>query len=781
MSATRLHGALAPLVVLAATAIASAGFLVETSRSVIPGGWDGVPQYAIAALYANKLFPSLSGWLPEYFAGMPFPDFYPPLFYLLVGGLVRLGLSAAVAFHLVVSASVVVLPMLVAVVAQRLSASLLGGLAAGAVAIAFVIGGHSPATLGGTLQASFNLGLSTHALGLDALLASLYFLAGVPRSRRDRAWAGVCLGLVPLCNVHVAWDAALLVAAVIGVRLGLAPGRRLRVLVQHAPTLLVAALVPMCWLLPMLARLAMVPTKALEPVAVDAVLRAFLPHLVYLSAAAWLAMRRREPMLLALVGAVTAILAFSLLPLHRIASGFAIQPWRVLAAFEPLAAIAIGAMVARLADVFPSAAARVVAVAVVGLAFASRAAPFARPVELVDAARWSAYAPALDALDRAPPGRVLVEMGQGSGDGFALQGLVGSSGHASLTTVFREASLSSLFAVPLRNALSTAPEVFGIDSKLDPIAMRGSGRLDDGAIARLAAFAVGSIIAGSPETQARLDGDARFVPLGPPGPWRTYGIALPAPPWAEIPARGPLITFASLSVKARPDGGHDFMRLGEEAFARAWLDAPMVHAEVELEDAPLDRFPLALVVDARSRDTTRALEHLRHYLDGGGALVLLDDDTPLHAALRTLAAHPRVRVVPRLAAPQHEIAEDALARAATDIAGLFAAVDALLPRGMARPVAMQSHSAGVTLRLSTVPSAPVPVLLRQTYFPDWQGEGGEHVWLASPSFQLVFMDRAALTLRRRATRLHAAGWIGSALGLLLLAYSLRGRRRGTRA
>jgi uncharacterized membrane protein len=47
--------------------------------------WDGTGHYATAQIYDQTIFPDTFGWTHAYFGGMPFPNFYPPLFYWLVG------------------------------------------------------------------------------------------------------------------------------------------------------------------------------------------------------------------------------------------------------------------------------------------------------------------------------------------------------------------------------------------------------------------------------------------------------------------------------------------------------------------------------------------------------------------------------------------------------------------------------------------------------------------------------------------------------------------------
>jgi hypothetical protein len=53
---------------------------------------DGTGHYAVAHLYSQSTFPDTFGWTHAYFGGMPFPNFYPPLYYWAVSALARTGL-----------------------------------------------------------------------------------------------------------------------------------------------------------------------------------------------------------------------------------------------------------------------------------------------------------------------------------------------------------------------------------------------------------------------------------------------------------------------------------------------------------------------------------------------------------------------------------------------------------------------------------------------------------------------------------------------------------------
>src|ERR1700741_5615778 len=74
-------------------------------------GWDGTGHFAIAILYDQLIFPNTAGWTNAYFGGMPFPNFYPPLFYWSVALLHHTHLfSFSTAFKIVLSIPVVLMP-----------------------------------------------------------------------------------------------------------------------------------------------------------------------------------------------------------------------------------------------------------------------------------------------------------------------------------------------------------------------------------------------------------------------------------------------------------------------------------------------------------------------------------------------------------------------------------------------------------------------------------------------------------------------------------------------
>jgi len=95
------------LTLCAFTLLFMPGLWVTVWSGGLPHSWDGSGQYAVARLYAQSIFPDTFGWLRQFAAGMPFPNYYPPLFHWLVAALAnwaRLPFNAAFKAILLVSA-----------------------------------------------------------------------------------------------------------------------------------------------------------------------------------------------------------------------------------------------------------------------------------------------------------------------------------------------------------------------------------------------------------------------------------------------------------------------------------------------------------------------------------------------------------------------------------------------------------------------------------------------------------------------------------------------------
>lgn len=131
--ARRWHAAIGLAAICVCPVILASDLWRQAFSSALPRSIDGAGHAAVAHLYTHGIFPDTFGWLPELFAGMPFPNFYPPGFYWLVAALATTtGLDDIVALKAVVFLSMLLLPAavwwLTWCVSGRLSAAHLAAL-----------------------------------------------------------------------------------------------------------------------------------------------------------------------------------------------------------------------------------------------------------------------------------------------------------------------------------------------------------------------------------------------------------------------------------------------------------------------------------------------------------------------------------------------------------------------------------------------------------------------------------------------------------------------------
>ncbi len=711
-----------PILGLLAMFAALAGpYLLRSFDSWVPGGWDGIAHFSVADLYAQRLFPAFSGWLPEYFAGMPFPDFYPPLFYFLVALLARLGLSMEAAFLGLQTLASAAVPVLAYGCARRLAAAKTAGFVAGALSIAFLVDRQPLASFGISLQATFGIGLSTQLLAFCFLLLFYFFFLEAHASRRQATAAALCLAAVALTNVHVVWDAACLFAGLAAARLVAARGAAARwaELGRSAAVGGVAVLLSACWLLPMLTRLDYVPTMALESPPAALVIYAFFRLGVYLVLGGVAAWANRDARALGLVAGLVLLLAFSSFPSARYLPDLALQPGRFLIAFQFLVPLLVGYLVASIRKLTARPWVRVTAALVAIAVFFAYIERVDQPFGNLSETQAADYRQVLAALAGRTDGRVLVEMGTGApSDSFGLQALVGRAGNHSLTTVFRESSMSVLFAAPLRNVFSSRQDNFGVDSKVpsgELLARQGI----EAQLARLSWFNVRYFALKTATARERLFRLPGVVPIAE-GRWSTFELPGAGAGYAEVLPASPVLTFASFSVKRRADADLDFIRLGEELFAAGRREPVLALARTgKLDREELAPFALVLVTEYRYDDAERAYAALEAF-SRDHSLVLLSSSDPLFARLAALApGRATVRVVE--APPPSDGAVTAGKAAASELGRrLFAQLDAVRRPLPAAAAVARVDLAGerTVVELTGTPTAPVPVWVKQSYLPN---------------------------------------------------------------
>ena len=99
----------------------TARFLHLFLAPTLPRSWDGSGHLTASYIYDSTIFPDTFGWTRAWFAGMPLPNFYPPLFYWTAAILHHAGLPLLLAVKLAVTVPFVLIPAALGLLSWRLT------------------------------------------------------------------------------------------------------------------------------------------------------------------------------------------------------------------------------------------------------------------------------------------------------------------------------------------------------------------------------------------------------------------------------------------------------------------------------------------------------------------------------------------------------------------------------------------------------------------------------------------------------------------------------------
>ncbi|MBC7932067.1 MAG: hypothetical protein H7Z38_16030, partial [Rubrivivax sp.] len=646
-------------------------FWLEVWRGVRSRATDGSGHWGIAQIYNASIFPDTFGWTHAYFGGMPFPNFYPPLFHWLVGLLDAAGLSPDAAFKLVLVAPMLLMPAAVWLLAWRVlgESDRVATCAACACVLLLVNMRFQTSPCGLDYASTFVAGFYTQPLGFVLLLA--WFVAYV-RSRQSSLSAAVScalLALTILTNFFNAFTGVLLIVATLaidvlrlrGAKDGGAHREAQRTLLVHFVTPLVALALCLFWLAPMFATYEFFVTRPLDvPLG-----RLVTPWLWcwYAVAAVGVALwfkkmndGARAFLLTLFVLAVGIVFASTVAP-----PWFPLQAFRFFSKLNFLLAVPVGVAVAFALDFFKIGVTRprgawaiarhvcVVFLAVVAFGIFQSSRP---------TGGLAFYAPEenerLESVLRFArehrDGRYLVEVldvdtNALQADGPALNAYLGAQGNETMSVVYREASPNSIFFNALVNSISEGKDSFGISSvladDLDFAAQPLSRQLE-----RARWLGVRYLVVESDAAKQKLASEPGVAARHDFDHWSVFEIGGGPAPRARVLTHRPALVVSDFSVKSRRRGDFDFMRLAQEQFADGWFDVLLARSPERRIDrlAGLENFG-ALVLDTYDCDDEgRAFDLLRDF-SRRRALVLLASDAPLFRRIRSsLSEFPHAHV-----------------------------------------------------------------------------------------------------------------------------------------
>jgi hypothetical protein len=796
-------------------------FWLEVLRGARSHATDGSGHWGVAQIYNSQIFPDTFGWTNAYFAGMPFPNFYPPLFHWLVGMLqaTRL-LTFEDSFKIVLVVPVLLTPAAVWLAARTITAGSNRAANAAACASVFLMADMSvqTSTCGLDYASTFVAGFYTQPLGFVLLLAWFAVYTHAQRSRARAAASSVLLALTILANFFNAFTAALLAASTLSfdlINLRAAKERRTRAgskraLFAHFATPLVALALCLFWLVPVFGTYEYFVTRPLIVPLGNLVSPLLCVWYAFAAVGVLLWLRGRNTNARAYVFTLLALAAAVVFASTIAPTWFPLQAFRFLSTLNLLLAVPVGVALAAALDFFkveikkPETNARLArhvavvfaALAAFGIFQATQPTGGMAFYENEDNERIESV---LSFAREHRDGRYLVEVLDAGAnplhaDSPALNAYLGAQGNETLGVVYREASPNSLFFNALVNAVSTGKDSFGISSVLaddrDFAAQPLASHLE-----RARWLGVRYVLAEADATKERLSREPSVAARYDLDRWSVFELKGEPAGRARVLRYRPALVVSDFSVKSRRENEYDFARLAEEQFNDDWFDVMLARAPAKKIDrlADLDEFG-ALVLDTYDcDDESRAYTLLREFA-ARRALVLLESDAPLFRRIAsTLSEFPHAHVVARMFdespggrvgsfQPSRRYEENSVRRAWRDVRAALESEEVAVAAKESQ-VSVQFGRNEMTLTPDELTqeengdAEDLPVLVSTTYSPDWRSREGNKIYAATPFFMLTFLKQPSHLVFARSTADVAGLWASGVSLLSLCAYVGVGLRR----
>lgn len=801
-------------------------------RDVLTGGvpraWDGCGHYGAAVIYDRLIFPETLGWLTAYFAGMPFPNFYPPLFYWCVSLLSHTHLiSFLTAFKIMISLPILVTPVGIWMLAFAVSEQdRRVATAAAFTSIPFLVDirawtGGIPTGL--DYYSTFQIGLYSQPLGFVLFLFwfPVYLRTHVIRNR-SFLLACLMLALTILGNFFVSIVASLVVVVTLTydfLNFCKASNQQTRLrtqatLLSHLMIAISAVALAAFWLVPMLSSYDYFVTRPYVFNITD-LISPMMWGLYALSAIGFICwIRRPTPALPIYLGSCLVVIVAILLVGKVTPQWFPAQPPRFLGILNFLLAVpagyaitamyhwvagSVGARVDRIgatADEPPRpgkeafyADAIILLVIVIDVLIFINAPP--ADVAFYGAQGSDEVQGVLHFADSHRSGRYLVEADLTSGaskfDARAINSYLGAQGNETLGTVFHEASPNALFFLAVANAFSSRPDNFGISSvlaeDLDFAEQSFAQHLK-----RAKLLGVRYLVIHSSSIKARLSQEPDVGGHHDFGGWTVYELNGDPVPKIQVLSFRPALVVTGFTLKERRRNDYNFIRLAEEQFADGWFDVLLVRSSEEKIDKlnELEQFGALILDSYEYDDQSLAFQKLQDYARRH-TLILLSSDEALFKRIKTaIADFPFARIIGRTSSSEpNELLgapEPAYRYQTNPIRKDWAAIRQVLDETKCatvigtNPIMSGANHNTIWIDFTSAPEREIPVLISNTYHPNWHRSDGGRIYAATPFYSLTFLKQRVQLIYDRRWFESLALWF-SACALLILCFGAYWWRR----
>lgn len=793
--------------------------------------WDGSGHQSISLIYSDSIYPNIQGWNYTYFSGMPFPNFYPPIFYLF-NGLLNQWIGFDNTFKILIIAPIFFLPIALWFLIYNLTDKKYTASFFGVIGGLFLLADARfvfslPAGL--DFFSTFQIGLYTQPLGfLFLLLWYMNFLKTEIYNWRF-ILSTLLLGLTVLSNFFAGITATLMAIVVILEDLYLLWKSR-KILSQdaeetniqnrdrskssfnfksplaiHILSCFLAFLLTLFWLLPMLTQYKYFTTRPYIVEGGQLLSSAwwYWFGLAVFGFYIWFQNQTRafwSFSIFCFILTVIIIFATFIAP-----DWFPLQSPRFLAMLNFLLVVPVGIGLSKIFRWFAKLLGEIkdenesfalkkfkYTTGVFGgilliLIISSPGTGTKKGLGFIGKDEKPELAQILEFGKQHQDGRYLVEVihpqktaayTEAAFDARAINAYLGSNGNETLSAVFHEASPHSLFMLPVVNSLSDYPDSFGISSVL-------SDDLDFQAqpiekhIERAKFLGVKYLVIRTPAMKEKLSKFKGIAQKYDFGWWTIYqlnsddrtnsvGVGL---------TNKPALIFSDFTLKARYRNDLSYIRFVEEQFNDGWFDVLLTRSPANKIEQIIDwrNFGAVIVNDYNYDNDSAAYEKLKEISQERLIILVSSDDKLFNRISQNRKDFLKIEIIqrPQITERGEMLKSDhpSFHYDGTPIRKMWQTIREILSNNKVptgvNDVSVSAQKLLNQIHINFTADNEIPVLVANTFHPSWKRSDGKEIYTATPFYQLTFVKEPIDLIYERNSIDKIASLI-SAITLLLI-------------
>lgn len=715
-------------------------------------GWDGAAHQAVAEYYSAHIFPSVWGWIPLWYAGMPFPQFYPPLFYFLVAAASHLFpfLSILNIIKIFVMMLLISLPLFIFKLARELTNSLATAWLAAFLTCLFM--SSEWFSFGGSVVSSLGTAMIPQLLGLVLVIMWLNTFLSPKKTPYGSIYSIIILGGVLLSNAHIVLF-SLFLGSFMGIAEMLYPhesedifSRFKTVMGKYLLTFGLAAGISACWYFPLLTHYRYFTGISIPEAgaAAEYVLRYwYLIIIGSLSLPAALSMKNRAMVLLSfpLYCFTLLIIAFSFADSINFTFPIHVARWLTPHLFLNSLLVPYGLFwIIKIVPQKPRPyILSILILFIIAMYTPEIKSPYRYP--FTNGYYLSYEEDGVPSLVSSFPhdGRlsnVEVNLRHGQPTSFVIDAALGRDGVLTTFSNLRESSISSLFLGPFRNTISDTWELWGSPTLLGKNTDFYENNYDT-ALKRARFLGVQNFLTLSFEKFTDFEKIKSLNRLQNIGDFSIFAFRSPVAQ-AAVLAYEPILMFGPVNFREHTFDSLDYVRMNEEYFE----DGKDMNTLVSLANeqtietsVDIGNFSYILLAAPTYKNSVVATEKVTAFAAKAGHQVLVVDSGD------TLTSMLRDRTIqdPSLSKSIHFFDPKKTHLEPFKEVIAYIRKHPISSGAKNEEASIFESDNKINVNLNRPLEKPSPVTIKRSYFPEWKRSGSAApVYLASPTYMLTF-------------------------------------------